>query len=90
MTLPTHPALQQIHLLDRSSPDFDSQLDGLLHGQAYEDCVQSLEAGDLMWLINYLDNVRYCVLFSTIPSLQHRPSIVSNLPALLPANVCVK
>ncbi|KAF9643026.1 kinase-like protein [Thelephora ganbajun] len=55
MAPPTHPALQQIYHLDRSSPDFHDQLDNVLHGQEYDQCVPNLEEEDLAWLVNYLD-----------------------------------
>ena len=43
--------------LDRSSPHFDDQLNKALHGREYERCVQNLQRHDLIWLIDYLDDV---------------------------------
>lgn len=84
---PVHPALQQIYGLDRTSPEFDNQLDDLLHGDEYEGCVQELENSDLVWLINYLDNVRLYVPFSASRSTQHRHSMVLIPPVPLPGSV---
>lgn len=58
MTLPSSPALQRLHNLDRSLPDFGDQLRGILYGQEYIRCEKNLEGGDLVWLIDYLDKVR--------------------------------
>ncbi|KAF9645725.1 kinase-like protein [Thelephora ganbajun] len=55
MAPPTHPALQQIYHLDRSSSDFHDKLDNVLHGQEYYQCIPNLKEGDLVWLVNYLD-----------------------------------
>ena len=58
MAPPTHPVLQQLHRLDRSSSDFRDKLDQILHGQAYEKCAKNLEREDLIWFVDYLDKVR--------------------------------
>jgi len=57
MDLPTDPVLQQIHRLDRSSQEFLSQLNIALHRREYHQSTQELNAGDLMWLVDYLDDV---------------------------------
>ncbi|KAF9643886.1 hypothetical protein BDM02DRAFT_3191091 [Thelephora ganbajun] len=55
MAPPTHPALQQISHLDRTSPDFHGQLDKALRGREYRQCVPKLQGDDLVWLVDYLD-----------------------------------
>lgn len=63
MALPGSPALLKLHLLDGSSPDFDDQVCNVLYGEGYARCVPDLREDDLVWLINYLDRVRRCVVF---------------------------
>jgi len=60
MSQPNHPALQQLHCLDLSSPDFDDQLCNILYGEGYKQCVRNgpLEGDDQAWLVDYLDKVR--------------------------------
>jgi hypothetical protein len=50
--------LQQLRRLDKSSPQFPRQLASLLHGQGYRSCVTNLQDEDVLWLVEYLDNVR--------------------------------
>ena len=57
MSLPGPLALQQLHRLDRSSSQFHDQLLGILYGKGYKKCVQNLQDGDSIWLIDYLDMV---------------------------------
>ncbi|KAF9642512.1 kinase-like protein [Thelephora ganbajun] len=52
---PSPPALQQLHRLDRSSPDFDNQFSIALSGKEYIQCAPTLQGDDLVWLVNYLD-----------------------------------
>lgn len=66
MALPTLPALQRLHLLDKSLSGFQDQLSDALHGEEYWQCVQNLEGDDLAWLVEYLDKVPYPV---TVPHL---------------------
>ena len=49
--------LRQLTRLDRSSPDFPSRLNYILRGQDYEECVPTLQTGDLMRLVDYLYEV---------------------------------
>ena len=58
MASPGSPVLQQLHHLDRSSPDFHDQLWDALYGQEYVRCVPKLKGDDLVWLVDYLDKVR--------------------------------
>ena len=55
------PALQQLHRLNRSSPDFHHQLSNALRAQEYQQCVLNLQGDDLAWLVDYLNEVRRCV-----------------------------
>ena len=49
--------LRKLHDLDKTSPDFHSQLTDFLRGNEYQDAAASLEGEDLTWFVNYLDNV---------------------------------
>ena len=64
---PNHPVLQQFHRLDRSSPDFHDQLNEVLRGQEYKQCVPDLQGGDLVRLTDYLDEVRRNFIFPSSP-----------------------
>lgn len=57
MSLPGCTALQQLYHLDKSSSNFDSQLNDILRGGEYVGCEKDLERHDLIWLIDYLDEV---------------------------------
>ena len=58
MVPPCTPALQELDCLYRSSPDFNNQLYNALCRREYIQCTKNLEHDDLMWLTNYLDEVR--------------------------------
>ena len=64
MSSPSSSTLQELHRLDRSSPDFQGQLSGILYGQEYVRCVPNLQGDDLVWLVDYLDKVRCYVALS--------------------------
>ncbi|KAF9645424.1 kinase-like protein [Thelephora ganbajun] len=55
MDSPSSSALQRLHYLDTSSPDFYDQLGKVLYGQEYVQCVPNLMNDDLVWLVDYLD-----------------------------------
>ena len=55
---PNSPTLQQLHRLDRSSPDFHDQLCNVLYGEEYVQRVPNFGGEDLVWLVDYLDKVR--------------------------------
>ena len=57
MSSPDSPALQTLHRLDRSSSNFSDQLHDILYEQEYALHEESLEHDDLVWLIDYLDEV---------------------------------
>ena len=65
MSPPNSPALKQLHRLDKSSADFGSRLYDMISGEEYVQCEKGLERGDLVWLIDYLDEVwcRHVPLF---------------------------
>lgn len=52
-----HPVLQRLHGLDKSSSGFHDQLNHILYGREYQQCLQNLHNNDLMWLVDYLDKV---------------------------------
>ena len=83
MSSPTSPALQQLHHLDRSSPDFHDQLCSALHGEEYTQCVQNLQGDDLVWVVDYLDKVRRRVAFPYSPLNRRRLLMVSIVPVQL-------
>lgn len=67
MLSPNSPVLRQLHCLDLSSPDFQDQLSEVLYGEQYIQCEKSLEHGDLIWLVDYLDQVSRRVAPSRSP-----------------------
>lgn len=50
--------LQQLDNLDKSSPQFSDQLTSLLYEEGYKRCIPGLPDKDVVWLVEYLDNVR--------------------------------
>ena len=68
MSLPTSPTLQQLYCLNASSSEFQDQLCNVFYGDEYRRCVQDLQGGDLVWLVDYLDKVRrYATLLHSQP-----------------------
>lgn len=59
MASPDSPVLQQLHRLDRSSPNFYNQLYDLLRGDEYARCMPNLQGDDVIWVVDYLDKVRH-------------------------------
>ncbi|KAF9643894.1 kinase-like protein [Thelephora ganbajun] len=57
MSSPSSPALQRLHRLDTTSPNFGDQLCDVLYGQEYQQCVPNLQDHDPLWLVDYLDKV---------------------------------
>ena len=64
MTLPTF--LQQLHNLDRASPQFHKQISDFLRGKEYRNAVPSLQGEDLMWVVEYLDSVSLQAIFPRV------------------------
>ncbi|KAF9644929.1 hypothetical protein BDM02DRAFT_823150 [Thelephora ganbajun] len=50
-------SLQQLHDLDRASPQFHEQLSNFLRGNEYRNVFPKLQGEDFAWLIEYLDSV---------------------------------
>ena len=50
--------LPRLHLLDRSSSTFHDQLSGILYGEEFKQQALNLQNDGLVWLVDYLDNVR--------------------------------
>ena len=67
MSSPSPPALQLLRHLDRSSPKFHDQLSNIVHGGEYQGCVSNLQGDDLVWLVDYLDEVRRRVALPHFP-----------------------
>ena len=60
-TSPSSPALQKLHNLEMSSPNFQDQLSNAFYGKEYAECMRDFEGDDVTWLINFLDKVRPCL-----------------------------
>ena len=61
-TSPGSPALQKLHNLEMSSPEFQDQLFKAFYREEYVECVRDLGGDDPTWLVNYLDMVRLYLL----------------------------
>lgn len=57
MSSPGPLALQKLQELDMSLSEFHDQLNDLLYGEEYQQCVPNLQADNLVWLVDYLDKV---------------------------------
>ena len=66
-TSPSHPVLQKLNNLDKSSSEFHVRLNNVLYAEEYIQCVTNVQGNNLAWLIDFLDNVG-CVV-----CLRHRP-----------------
>ena len=83
------PFLQQLRHLDRSWPGFPNQLNDVLCEGEYREYASNLQADDLVWLIEYLDEVRHCVAISHPPlKLVCRLSMLLTLPAPVSISAC--
>jgi len=49
--------LEQLHYLDKASPQFHKHLSNFLRSEEYRSTVPSLQGEDLAWLVEYLDSV---------------------------------
>ena len=85
--LPRSPPLQKLHRLDASSPDFQDQLNNVLRGEEYVNCLPNLEDDDSAWLVDYLDKVSHRISLRHFHSSQCRPLIISILPVRPPTSV---
>ena len=84
MPPPSSQALQELDRLDKSSSDFDAKFHNILYGKEYALNEKNFEKDDLVWLIDYLDEVRrdIAALFRS-PLKPHRLSIVPVFPPQL-------
>ena len=64
---PSLPALQKLHRLAVSSPDYGDNLYEVLHEEDYRECVANIGGDDLTWLVDYLDKV--CALHRPLHSV---------------------
>lgn len=55
------PVLKRLHSLDTPLSKSHGQLNRLLHEKEYQECVSNLRGDDLIWLVDYLDEVRHSV-----------------------------
>ena len=55
--MPTHPVLLKFLFLNNSGISFGDELVGLLGGEDYRRCVNTVSDDNLKWLIEYLDDV---------------------------------
>jgi len=58
MSSTSPPPLQRLRRLDRSSPGFHDQALNVLYEEEYRECVPNLQHDDLVWLVEYLNEVR--------------------------------
>ena len=63
MSSPSSSTLQQLHHLDKSSPNFQDLLCNVFYGEGYRQSVPNLQGDDPMWLVDYLDKVRRQIAF---------------------------
>jgi hypothetical protein len=64
---PSLRILQTLHRLDRSSPRFHDKLTNVLYGEEYKRCVPILQGDDLVWLVDYMDEVRHPIALPQSP-----------------------
>ena len=88
MPPPSSQALQELDRLDKSSSDFDDKLHNILSEQESALHEANFEKDDLVWFIDYLDEVRRNItaLFRS-PLKPHRLSVVPVFPPQLPGSV---
>lgn len=55
--------LQQLHDLDKASPQFHQRLSDFIHGEEYRNLFSKLQSEDLASLSEYLDSVRHWTFF---------------------------
>jgi hypothetical protein len=67
MSSPSPPALQQLRRLNRHLSGFHDQLNSVLYGEEYKQCVPNLQGSDLVWLVDYLDKVHCRVVLPQSP-----------------------
>jgi hypothetical protein len=61
--MPQSNLLQQLHRLETSSPRFADQIATILGEPEYKASIQTLPDKDLIWLVEYLDNVCLWIVY---------------------------
>jgi len=79
--------LQQLRGLNRYSPEFHDQLNNVLCVEKYKQLAQNLQDDDLVWLVDYLDEVRSRAILPRYPLSRRRSLIYLTLPVPLSGNV---
>ena len=70
---------QQLRRLDHSSSEFPDQVSSILYGEEYRQWVRNPQSGDLVWFVDYLDEVRRMCRSFAHRSSHHRLSMFSIL-----------
>jgi hypothetical protein len=73
--------VQQFEQLNRSSPQFPDQLTSLLYKKEYRECIPNLKDEEVVWLIEYLDDVCLSVLLVFLSCFLDRTQILDTLQA---------
>lgn len=55
----TNACIQALLRLDQSSPQFTDRLDNVIDGKEFDEQISSLQADDLMEVVDYLDKVPF-------------------------------
>ena len=63
---PPNPLLR-LHRLEKTSPQFPTEIATILEGTEYKSGVETLQDRDISWLTDYLDNA--CLSITSIPSM---------------------
>ena len=84
----SHHPLQQLRRLDQSSSEFPDQVSSILYGKEYRQWVPNLQSDDLVWFVDYLDEVRRVCRSLARRSSPHRFSMFSILPVPLSESAC--
>ena len=61
MPSPSPTVSQELRRLDVSLPDFQDRLDDALSGKDFAERAVDLARNDLVWVVDYLDEVRHSV-----------------------------
>ena len=75
--------LERLSVLEISSADFPDQIAKLLCGEEYRQRVPTLQGEALAWLVEFLDDVRFRILYPPFTEYHHRPSTISVRPTTL-------
>ena len=72
--MPSHSSTvsEELRSLDVSSPDFQDRLNDALSGKEFAERAAGLARDDLVWVVDYLDEVRHSVPLPYSRSRQRR------------------